>query len=140
VEVKDPEVEQAREQLSDKIYGQYRAQIAELVRQSAALEEVQKTELMETLLAEFGTELDEAEAKPVLPVDEKLLGKIVDELMKKEARRMILEDGIRPDGRAEDEIRQIWVELDLFPHTHGSAMFKRGATQAVTVTTLGTPA
>src|SRR5690606_20535578 len=94
VEVKDPEVEQAREQLSDKIYGQYRAQIAELVRQSAALEEVQKTELMETLLAEFGTELDEAEAKPVLPVDEKLLGKIVDELMKKEARRMILEDGI----------------------------------------------
>jgi polyribonucleotide nucleotidyltransferase len=53
---------------------------------------------------------------------------------------MIVEEGIRPDGRKTTEIRPIWTELDVFPRTHGSAMFKRGATQAVTITTLGSPA
>lgn len=56
-----------------------------------------------------------------------------------EARKMILEEGVRPDGRGVEEIRPIWCEVDVFPRTHGSAMFKRGATQAVTVTTLGSP-
>lgn len=56
-----------------------------------------------------------------------------------EARKMILEDGVRPDGRGVEEIRPIWCEVDVFPRTHGSAMFKRGATQAVTITTLGSP-
>jgi polyribonucleotide nucleotidyltransferase len=67
------------------------------------------------------------------------ISSIIHELMKAEARRMILEEGMRPDGRKTDEIRPIWCEVDVFPRTHGSAMFKRGATQAVTVTTLGSP-
>lgn len=61
-------------------------------------------------------------------------------LMKKEGRRMIIEDGIRPDDRTTTEIRPITCEVDILPMTHGSAMFKRGATQALTVTTLGSPA
>jgi polyribonucleotide nucleotidyltransferase len=64
---------------------------------------------------------------------------ILHDLMKAEARRMIIEDGIRPDNRKTDEIRPIWCEVDVFPRTHGSAMFKRGATQAVSVVTLGSP-
>lgn len=59
--------------------------------------------------------------------------------MKKMTRKMVLETGERPDGRGLEEIRQIWTEVDVFPRTHGSAMFKRGATQAVTVVTLGAP-
>ncbi len=55
-------------------------------------------------------------------------------------RAQILEKGLRPDGRATTEIRPINCEVDIFPRTHGSAMFKRGATQAVTITTLGSPA
>ena len=54
-------------------------------------------------------------------------------------RNRILNDGIRPDGRQTTEIRPITCEVDVFPRTHGSAMFKRGATQAVTITTLGSP-
>lgn len=54
-------------------------------------------------------------------------------------RARILSDGIRPDGRQLTEIRPITCEVDVFPRTHGSAMFKRGATQAVTITTLGSP-
>lgn len=60
-------------------------------------------------------------------------------LMKSEGRRMILEKSIRPDGRKLDEIRPITCEVDILPRVHGSAMFKRGATQAVTITTLGAP-
>ncbi len=60
-------------------------------------------------------------------------------LMKTEGRRQILEDKLRPDGRKLDQIREITCEVDVLPRVHGSAMFKRGATQAVTITTLGSP-
>ncbi|MEO8581921.1 MAG: polyribonucleotide nucleotidyltransferase [Patescibacteria group bacterium] len=60
-------------------------------------------------------------------------------LMRTEGRRMIIEDGIRPDDRKTTEIRPITVAVDVLPMTHGSAMFKRGATQALTITTLGSP-
>ena len=44
----------------------------------------------------------------------------------------------RPDGRAFDQIREIWVEVGVLPRTHGSAIFTRGETQALVTTTLGT--
>jgi len=64
---------------------------------------------------------------------------VIDSLLKKEARRQTLEDGVRPDGRKLDEIRPISVEVGLLPRTHGSGMFKRGSTQALTICTLGSP-
>src|SRR4030042_2502474 len=65
--------------------------------------------------------------------------KIVDKLLKKTIREQILNKGQRPDGRKPEEIRPIEVEVGILPRTHGSAMFKRGSTQALTVTTLGSP-
>lgn len=65
--------------------------------------------------------------------------KIVDKLIKKTLRTRIVEKGKRPDGRKPEEIRPITVEVGILPRTHGSAMFKRGSTQALTVTTLGSP-
>lgn len=62
-----------------------------------------------------------------------------DTVMKKELRRAILEDEQRPDGRGIDEIRPIACEVGVLPRTHGSALFTRGQTQALTSTTLGTP-
>jgi len=50
----------------------------------------------------------------------------------------VMDDGIRPDGRRNDEIRQITCEVGVLPRTHGSAIFTRGETQALVVTTLGT--
>ena len=44
----------------------------------------------------------------------------------------------RPDSRAFDEIREIWIEAGVLPRTHGSAIFTRGETQALVTTTLGT--
>jgi len=58
-------------------------------------------------------------------------------LNKEIMRKKILEQGIRPDGRKVTEVRPIWCEVGVLPRTHGSAIFTRGQTQALTVTTLG---
>ena len=58
-------------------------------------------------------------------------------LNKEVMRRNILDKGIRADGRKVTEVRPIWCEVGILPRTHGSAVFTRGETQALTVTTLG---
>lgn len=54
-----------------------------------------------------------------------------------EVRRLIIEDKVRPDGRKIDEIRPLDSQVDILPRTHGSALFTRGETQVLSVTTLG---
>ena len=61
-----------------------------------------------------------------------------DKLEKDIIRKRIAVDKKRPDGRAADEIRDIWIEVHAAPRTHGSAIFTRGQTQAFSVTALGT--
>ncbi len=58
-------------------------------------------------------------------------------LKKEIMRKKILEQGIRPDGRGLTDVRPIWCEVGILPRTHGSAIFTRGETQALTVSTLG---
>ena len=65
------------------------------------------------------------------------VSKIVDNIEASEVRRLITEEKIRPDGRAMDEIRPLFAEVDLLARTHGSALFTRGQTQVLSVTTLG---
>jgi len=57
-------------------------------------------------------------------------------VLKYEVRRRILEQGIRPDGRATDEIRPISCEVGLLPRTHGTGLFTRGITQVLSIVTL----
>ena len=59
------------------------------------------------------------------------------EIEAQEVRRLISEDKIRPDGRKLDELRPLDSQVDLLPRAHGSAMFTRGETQVISVTTLG---
>jgi polyribonucleotide nucleotidyltransferase len=61
-------------------------------------------------------------------------------LLKEEVRSGILEEGIRPDGRSNTEIRPIWAEVGYLPRAHGSAIFTRGQTQVLTVLALGSTA
>ncbi len=58
-------------------------------------------------------------------------------LNKEIMRKKIIEQGVRPDGRGVTEVRPIWCEVGVLPRVHGSAVFTRGQTQALTVTTLG---
>ncbi|MSS77231.1 polyribonucleotide nucleotidyltransferase [Anaerococcus sp. WCA-380-WT-2B] len=73
------------------------------------------------------------------PESEDEIHKTVDSIMKKEVRRMISIDKIRPDGRKMTEIRPLSAEVGLLPRTHGSGLFKRGQTQVLSVLTLGSP-
>lgn len=61
-----------------------------------------------------------------------------DDVLKKAMRNMILDEGVRLDGRKTTEIRPIWCEVDYLPAAHGSAIFTRGETQSLTTVTLGT--
>jgi polyribonucleotide nucleotidyltransferase len=63
----------------------------------------------------------------------------LDKLFKKSVRENILKHGKRVDGRKIDEVREITAEVGLIPRVHGSAMFKRGQTQVLTIATLGAP-
>ena len=72
---------------------------------------------------------DDEEALAILP-------DAIYQYEKKTVRKMILKDYKRPDGRAIDEIRKLEAEVDLLPRVHGSAMFKRGQTQIMNITTL----
>lgn len=71
--------------------------------------------------------------------DKKRAKKYFEELVEKRIREMVL-SGKRPDGRKSDEIRELSSEVGVLPRTHGSAIFQRGNTQALTVATLGSPA
>ncbi len=68
---------------------------------------------------------------------ETMVGEIIYKFEKLTVRHMILREHKRPDGRAIEEIRPLSAEIDILPRTHGSALFSRGQTQALTVTTLG---
>jgi polyribonucleotide nucleotidyltransferase len=74
-----------------------------------------------------------------LPPEQQLLvPKLIETVERDEMRTMILEEGIRADGRRTDEIRPISIRVGVLPRTHGSALFTRGETQALVVSTLGT--
>ncbi len=66
-----------------------------------------------------------------------LASDIVAKVVKSEMRKKVIEQGIRIDGRATDEIRPIWCEVGLAPRAHGSAVFTRGETQAFVAVALG---
>jgi len=72
------------------------------------------------------------------PESEKVIKNIVHDLEREAVRKMILEEKVRTDGRAYDEVRNIDCEIAVLPRTHGSALFTRGETQSLVVTTLGT--
>jgi len=77
-----------------------------------------------------------------LPADQpdakKKLGKYYEALRERIFREQVLQERVRPDRRAFDEIRQITIETGVLPRTHGSALFTRGETQALVTLTLGT--
>jgi len=76
----------------------------------------------------------------IFPESEKAIGDVLYKMTKEKVRAKILTKGVRPDGRALTEIRPIWCDVGILPRVHGSAIFTRGQTQALTTLTLGTVA
>ena len=90
----------------------------------------QFSEIKEESKASFSEEYQEEKGD--------LISKYNNITQKKAVRDLVLEEGIRLDGRKTTDIRPIWCEIDYLPSTHGSAIFTRGETQALATTTLGT--
>jgi polyribonucleotide nucleotidyltransferase len=71
-------------------------------------------------------------------IDKELVKHYYHDIQKKASRDLVLNEGVRLDGRKPTEIREIWSEVDYLPSPHGSAVFTRGETQSLTTVTLGT--
>ncbi len=91
-----------------------------------------KEKVTETLETAFASEEDEVVKGKVDDAKQH-----IDDIVKDEVRRLIVEEEKRPDGRKLDELRELDSQVDVFKRTHGSALFTRGETQAVSITTLG---
>ncbi len=92
-----------------------------------------KQEMIDLFTTENEDKLKDEELKELLVKVQLVVSKIEYELF----RNIVVKEGIRSDGRAMDEIRPLSTDIDLLPRTHGSALFTRGETQALSVTTLG---
>ncbi len=92
-----------------------------------------KEETVELYRSEYEDKLKEEELEELLVKVNMVVSNIEYELF----RSIVVKEGIRPDGRKMDEIRKLSTDIDLLPRTHGSALFTRGETQALSVTTLG---
>lgn len=124
-EVNDEDLRKAvKEYCYDKVYAVAKSQSGKHERMDAF--EAIKNEFIETLPEE------ERETKKAL------VSKYYHDVEKEAMRNMILDEGIRLDGRKTDQIRPIACELDILPAAHGSALFTRGETQSLTTVTLGT--
>jgi len=91
----------------------------------------------EGLLDLLRQEIQEA-VEERFPGSQRQASALLDDLVKKDMRRMVLVEKRRIDGRALDQVRPIACEIGVLPRTHGSSLFTRGQTQALCVATLGT--
>jgi polyribonucleotide nucleotidyltransferase len=94
------------------------------------------SQLKDEIVVQMNTPPD-PESPPPYAGRELELSMAVDEVIKETVRKLILDEGKRPDGRAPNEIREISCAVGLLPRTHGSGLFQRGQTQVLTTCTLG---
>ncbi|OGH31336.1 MAG: polyribonucleotide nucleotidyltransferase [Candidatus Levybacteria bacterium RIFCSPHIGHO2_02_FULL_42_12] len=114
----------------------YKDEIVSLIKTRATHESSGGGELQE-LIDKISA--DENTVSQQEGIDKKKVAKVVEHILFKGIRELILTKQVRPDGRKIDEIRPISGAVSVLPRTHGSALFQRGDTQALTVVTLGSP-
>lgn len=120
--------EELRAKTMDALYGQY----YEVAKKQLSKDERKAAfgEIKDAYKASF--------AEGELDGKDFMLAQYIKSAQKKAVRDLLLNEGIRLDGRATTDIRPIWTEVDYLPGTHGSAIFTRGETQSLTTLTLGT--
>lgn len=129
-----PKHDYERHEVPKEIYEEVKAFITdEKMEKAVFTDEKQQRDLqMKALKEEVTTHFEE-----VNPDILEYLGDAIYKLEKETVRRMILKDHKRPDGRTLEQIRPLRSEVDILPKTHGSALFSRGQTQVLTISTLG---
>ncbi|NMD04158.1 MAG: polyribonucleotide nucleotidyltransferase, partial [Bacteroidales bacterium] len=120
------------EELKKKIWDETYDKCYNAARSSTASKQARES-ASEAIITEFLSQYTEEDE-----INEALVKKYFHDVVKEAARRLVLDEKIRLDGRKTDEIRPIECEIDPLPATHGSALFTRGETQSLTTVTLGT--
>ncbi len=124
------EVPELPEGLHDATYQRATAALRDAMRdgdkqsRETAIDEI-KQRILDELLPEY-------------PEQEAAIASVFRELVKETVRTLIVDEGIRPDGRGHDDVRAISCQVGLFARTHGSGLFQRGQTQVLSIATLGT--
>ncbi len=128
--IEDSMKEEIKQAISKKMDKALR--IKDKLKKYAAIDEI-KEETLEKYRSEFEDKLKEDELDELLVKVNMVVSDIEYEIF----RSIVVKEQIRPDGRKMDEIRKLSTDIDLLPRTHGSALFTRGETQSLSVTTLG---
>lgn len=121
------------EELKQNLYSFAQNRIYEVAK--SALPKAERQEGLRNILDEFIESLGE----DVSDEDQKVAASYFHQLESEVVRKMILEEKVRLDGRALDEVRPLSMEVSTLPSPHGSALFTRGETQSLSTVTLGTP-
>ena len=126
IEKEDYEVEEVDKEIKEKIVSHIKKNFKEkLFNPEKSARGYAGDEFKEELYAEFEGKLSKTD-----------MSEIFEDTVKKMVREAIVDEGKRPDGRGMDEVREIEIDTNLLPRTHGSAVFRRGDTQVITTTTL----
>ncbi|AMD85204.1 polyribonucleotide nucleotidyltransferase [Capnocytophaga haemolytica] len=126
----EPEVE--NEEVKAKVYPYAYDKCYAIAKEGTTKQE--RGEKFAAVLDECLAFYTEEEQEELAPLVKKYFG----DAEKEAVRRLILDEGIRLDGRNTTQIRPIWCEIDYLPSAHGSSIFTRGETQSLTTVTLGT--
>jgi len=132
-EIGKPKMEVVLHQVDAEIDQAVRAYADAKLRAAIRIEEKQaRSEAIDAVKAET-----QAHFAEIYPEQAKVIDEVLYNIVKEEVRRLITHEKIRPDGRALNEIRPISSEVGVLARTHGSGLFTRGQTQALSVCTLG---
>ena len=118
--------------LEEKIEKEYYDKCYEIAKKG--LPKSERSDLFNNLKEELLSTYSEEEIEEI----GKLINSYFSQTQKKAVRDLVLNEGVRLDGRKSSEVRPIWTETNYLPSTHGSAIFTRGETQALASVTLGT--
>src|SRR5690625_330259 len=129
VEKIEPVLIEEDEQLAEKIEAEAKENLLAAIQ---VKEKHAREDAMEKVKEEILSEYEDEEEETI-----KQVKAILNRLTKEEVRRLITAEKIRPDGRGPDEIRPLTSRVGILPRTHGSGLFTRGQTQALSVCTLG---
>lgn len=121
--------EELRKDIWDKCY----QKAYDVARQCNANKHL-RGELLDGVRADYLASLSEEDQE----AKKNLVARYYHDVEKEAMRRMILDEGVRLDGRTTEQIRPIWCEVDYLPGPHGSSVFTRGETQSLSTVTLGT--
>ena len=132
---KEYEIIEVSKELDKKIRDMITKKMVKAIQNSDKLEREEETENCKEEVRSYFEE--EYKEDPDFDKITRSVNEILEHIEYDEVRRLIVEDKVRPDGRGIDQLRSLDSQIDILPRVHGSALFTRGQTQVLSVTTLG---